>query len=118
MNIIISGIHFEDFPKAEKYAKEKVSKLSKFHKKIEKIEVRLFAEKNHRSELHDYSCEIKLSIPGRDLELVDKERSIDKAIDIAVDRMKRTLIKYKEKQVSLEHKRGVISKIRERIKIF
>ena len=97
MNIIISGIHFEDFPKAESYAKEKASKLSKFHPRIEKIEVRLFAEKNHLNPKHDSACEIRISLPGNDLEIVDRQRSIDKAIDKAVERMKRLLVKAKEK---------------------
>ncbi|MDO8486882.1 MAG: ribosome-associated translation inhibitor RaiA [Candidatus Curtissbacteria bacterium] len=117
MNIIISGIHFEDFPETEDYAKEKVSRLSKYHSKIEKIEVRLSAEKSHRNDKHDFSCEIRISIPGDDLEVIDYERSIDKAIDKAVERIKRVLVKNKERQVSLQHNNGVISKLR-RIKLF
>lgn len=114
MNIIITGIHFEDFPKAESYAKEKASKLSKFHPRIEKIEVRLFAEKSHRSDKHDFCCEIKISIPGSDLEVVDRQRSIDKAIDLATDRMKRLLVKSKEKSTSKQHRLGILTKLLDR----
>ncbi len=111
MNIIISGIHFEDFPKAEDYAHQKVSRLSKFNPRIEKAEVRLFEEKSHRNDKHDFCCEIKISIPGDDLEVVDRERSIDKAIDLAADRMKRLLVKSKEKDTSKSHKLGLLEKL-------
>ncbi len=110
MNIIISGIHFENFPKAEDYAKEKVSRLSKFHPRIEKAEVRLFEEKSHRNDKHDFYCEIKITIPGDDLAVIDKERAIDKAIDLAADRMKRLLVKSKEKSTSKQHRLGVLGK--------
>ncbi len=100
MNIIVSGIHFEDFEKAEDYAKAKVAKLSKYHSKIVKIEVRLFAEKDHLNPKHDFACEIKIALPGSNLEIVDRERSIDKAIDRAAERMKRLLVKAKEKPES------------------
>ncbi len=100
MNIIVSGIHFEDFEKAEDYAKEKVAKLTKYHQKILKIEVRLFAETDHLNPKHDFACQIKIALPGNDLEVIDRERSIDKAIDRAVERMKRLLVKAKEKPQS------------------
>lgn len=118
MNIIVSGIRFEDFEKAENYAKEKVARLSKYHQKILKIEVRLFAETDHLNPKHDFACKIKIALPGNDLEVMDREMSIDKAIDRAVERAKRTLIKYKEKSVSLDHKRGIVAKVRERLKFF
>lgn len=116
MIITVSGIHISKHPKLKKYAKEKVEKLEKFHKQIEKIEVRLILEKGHRGQENDYYCEIKISIPGHNLEIKDAERSFEKAVDKAVTRMKTTLIRHKEKHMSKEHKRGVINKILERIR--
>jgi len=114
MKIQISQLHFSD-PKAKEYAIEKVSKLSKFHPKIERINVRLFGEKAHRNQKHDFICEIEVAISGHVLEVVDGERSIDKAIDIACDRMKRTLVKHKEKHITKKHKSGILRKIVSRL---
>lgn len=110
MNIIISGSHFEDFPKAKKYAQEKIEKLTKYHPRIEKILIRLIAETAHRNEKHDFTCEIIASVPGKDLEITEKDLAPDKAIDIAVDRMKRLLVKSKEKSVSKKHTLGLEGK--------
>lgn len=115
MNIIVSGIHFEDFPKSEDYAKEKVARLTKYHQKILKIEVRLFAEADHLNPKHDFACEIKIALPGRDLEIIDREKSIDKAIDKAAERMKRILVKNKEKPATKRHKLGILFKLKDRI---
>ena len=107
MNTIISGSHFEDFPKAKKYALEKIEKLTKYHSRIEKIVVRLISEKAHRNEKHDFTCEIIASVPGKDLEITEKNLAADKAFDMAWDRMKRLLVRSKEKFVSKKHKLGL-----------
>ena len=107
MNIIISGSHFEDFPNAKKYAQEKLERLTKYHPRIEKIAVRLISEKAHRNEKHDFTCEIIASIPGNNLEITEYDLAPDKAFDIALDRMKRLLIKSKEKQTSKKHKQAL-----------
>ncbi len=99
MNIIVSGLHLKKFPEMEEYAKEKVAKLYKYHRKIEKIQVRLIDKESHRDKNQDYYCEIEIDIPGRNLEIVDVEYSMDKAIDKAVERMKRLLVKDKEKRI-------------------
>lgn len=111
MNIIISGSHFEDFPKAKKYAQEKIERLTKYHPRIEKIIVRLISEKAHRNEKHDFTCEIIVSIPGNDLEIVEKDLAADIVFDKALDRMKRLLVKSKEKKISLKHRFGILGKL-------
>lgn len=116
MIVTVSGIHISKHPNLKKYAKEKVEKLKKFHKQIEKIEVRLILEKDHRGQENDYYCEIKISIPGHNLEIKDVERNFEKAVDKAVIRMKTTLIRHKEKHLTREHKHGVINKILNRIR--
>lgn len=114
MQIIVSGQNLENFPELEKYAQKKVAKLPKFHPKIEKIQVRLISEKSHRNELHNSTCEIIADIPGRNLEIVERDKSMDKAIDKAVERMHRLLVKTKEKKISKWHKFGILEKLRNR----
>lgn len=110
MKIQISEIHLKD-QKAQEYAREKVEKLAKFHHKIERINVRLFGERAHRNQDHDFTCEIDVAVRGHVLEIVDGERSIDKAIDMATDRMKRALVKHKEKHITQKHKEGLVHKL-------
>ena len=114
MQIQITEIHLAD-KKAKDYAAKKVKKLTKFHPNIERINVRLFGEKAHRNQNHDFTCEIEVAVRGHVLEVVDGERSIDKAIDLAIDRMKRTLVKHKEKHITQKHKEGKIFKLLRRI---
>ena len=114
MRVIISGQHLAKFPEIEKYAIKKTRKLAKYFPKILKVQVRLISEKSHRNELHNSSCEIIADIPGRNLEIVERDKSMDKAIDKAVERMHRLLVKTKEKNVSKWHKFGILEKLRNR----
>ncbi len=116
MNIIISGLHVEKSPKLHEYAKKKISKLSKYYSRIQSINVRLIAKPAHRGKEEDYYCEIEVAVPGKVLEIVDSERAMDKAIDKAVERMKRTLVKYHEKRMSKDHRRGILAKFLNRLR--
>lgn len=109
--ITISALHLEKTKSLESYTKEKAQKLLKFHSKIEKIEVRLIGEKSHRSKSQEFTCEIKIVIPGHDLEIRDTESSIEAAVDKAEERAKRILVKNKEKHLSLDHKKGIVNKL-------
>lgn len=114
MKIIVSGQHPTEFPQMESYAQGKVQKLSKYFPKILKVHVRLIWERSHRNKLHNSTCEIIADIPGRNLEIVERDESMDKAIDRAVERMHRLLVKTKEKKISKWHKMGILKKIKER----
>lgn len=115
MQIIITGQHLKKFPELEEYATKKAQKLTRYFPKILKIQVRLISEKSHRGQEDDYYCEIEVDTPGRNLLLKDAERSMDKAIDKAIERMQRLLVKTKEKNISVWHKRGIIRKVKERL---
>lgn len=114
MQLTITAIHLTNPQKAKDYAEEKISKLAKYHPKIEKIEVRLI-NKRHKQKKNEYDCEIKIVVPGHDLEIMDSEQSIEAAIDKAEERAKRLLVKNKEKHLSRDHKQGIVSKLRKRL---
>ncbi|MEX2028092.1 MAG: ribosome-associated translation inhibitor RaiA [Candidatus Curtissbacteria bacterium] len=114
MKIIVSGLHLKKFPELEEYAQKRVAKLSKYHPKIEMINVRLISKKSHRGQENDYYCEIEVDIPKNNLVIVDTEREMDKAIDRAVERMKRQIVKIKNKEISKKHKEGLLTKYRNR----
>jgi len=115
MKIIISGLHLAKEPHLEEYARKKVAKLSKYHPKILQIDVRLISKKAHRGQEQDAYCEITAHVPGKNLEIIDSERAMDKAIDKAVERVKRLLIKHKEKLVDKKRKKGFLSKLKRRL---
>ena len=116
MDISITGLHIQTDPKLKEYADKKAKKLLKYNTHITDLKVRLFAEKAHRSEDHDYYCEITTHVPGKVLEIVDKEKDITKAIDRAVDRMKKALIRHREKTISKMHKEGLAAKLFRRLR--
>lgn len=111
MQIIVTGQHLKKFPELENYATKKAQKLTHYFPKILKIQVRLISEESHRGQEDDYYCEIEVDIPGRNLLLKDAERSMDKAIDKAVERMQRLLVKTKEKKITAKHREGIINKL-------
>lgn len=116
MNISITGLHAQSDPKLKEYANKKVHKLIHYNSHITDIKVRLFLEKSHRNEDHDCICELTVQVPGKILEIVDSEKDHTKAIDNAYERMKRAIIKHKEKGISKEHKRGIVNKLLNRFR--
>ena len=116
MDISITGLHIETDPKLKEYASTKAKKLLKYNTRITDLKVRLFGEKAHRSEDHDYYCEITVHVPGKILEIVDKERDVPKAIDKAVDQMKKALVRHREKAISKRHKEGLAAKLLRRLR--
>lgn len=115
MKIIVSGSHLKQFPELEAYTEKKVAKLTRYSKKIIEVRVRLVSEKSHRNQFHNSFCEIAVDLPGRNLEIVDSELAMDKAIDKAVERMKRLIVKTKEKTISKKHKEGEKQKLTTRV---
>ena len=110
MKVTISGLHLKKYPELEKYAQRRVQKLGRYFQNIVKLEVRLIWEKSHRNELHSGACKIIADIPGRNLEIFERDKALDKAIDKAVERMHRLLVKAKEKKISKQHKEGIARK--------
>ena len=111
MKLSLTGLHLESDPKLKAYADKKVKKFIHYDPRITDIKVRLFLEKSHRNESHDCICELTVHVPGKILEIVDKEKDHMAAIDKAFDRMKRAIVKHKEKEISEEHKRGIVAKL-------
>jgi ribosomal subunit interface protein len=89
-----------------------VEKLSRFDSKIISITIHLISEKAHRGQEHDYSCELEIDLPGKNLSIIDTERELEKAVDKVVERAKRLIIKSKEKRVSKKHREGIKNKKR------
>ncbi|HRU68097.1 MAG TPA: ribosome-associated translation inhibitor RaiA [Bacteroidia bacterium] len=72
----------------------KVSKLNTFHNQIINTDVYL---RNEGESLHSNEIQIKLSVRNQTLVAKETNESFEKALDLAVNSMKRQLKKIKEK---------------------
>lgn len=111
VKVTITAIHLTSSQKAKDYAKAKIGKLDKYNSKIKTVEIRLIGEKSHRDKNTDYNCEIKISLPGHDLEIKDTERTIEAAIDKAEERAKRLLVKNKERHLPRQLNHSIVHKL-------
>ena len=96
MQISITTRHFDASEETKKYLSEKLEKLEKFFSKIVSAKAILIKE-NYR-----HAAEVSLS--AKDMQLVAKEESEDmhSAIDLALHKLEKQLLKFKDK--AKEHK--------------
>ncbi len=113
VKLTVTEIHIKD-KKAREYAKAKFTKLTRYYPKIENIEARLVGQ-YLKDKNKDFICELKITIPGHDLEIKDSELTITAAIDKAEERAKRVLTKQKEKAITKKHHEGLAAKIRSKL---
>ncbi len=99
MNIQIHSIHFSPDTKLKEVIEEKVSKLEHFHQKIERADVYLKLD-NNDAIVKEKVIEIRLHIPGADLFTSQSSNMFEAALDLAIDQIKKQLIKKKEKMMN------------------
>ena len=96
MDIKISAIRFKADKKLEQFITEKINKLSKLHDEIIGSDVTLKLE---NSEDHDNKIvEIRVKIKGNDVLAEKKSKSFEESTDLAIEAVKKQLLKVKEKQ--------------------
>lgn len=96
MTINISSVHFKTDQKLEDFINEKVEKLSKVHDGIIGAEVTLKLENTDTPE--NKTVEIRMQIKGNDAIASKTAKSFEEATDVAVDALKKQLMKIKEKE--------------------
>lgn len=96
MTINISSVHFKTDQKLEDFINEKVEKLSKVHDGIIGAEVTLKLENTDTPE--NKTVEIRMQIRGNDAIASKTAKSFEEATDVAVDALKKQLMKIKEKE--------------------
>ena len=99
MNIQIHSIHVSPDTKLKEVMEEKVSKLEHFHQKIERADVYLKLD-NNDAIVKEKVIEIRLHIPGADLFTSQSSNMFEAALDLAIDQIKKQLIKKKEKMMN------------------
>ena len=95
MNIIFQSINYKADTKLKNFAKKKISKINLFYKKIINVFVSTKIE-NSSNKLNKYA-EIKIGIPGNNIEVKKRSSSFEKAIKIALVSARRIIKKKKEK---------------------
>jgi putative sigma-54 modulation protein len=95
MKVNITSVHFKTDQKLEKYIHEKVEKLSGLYEGLIGTEVTLRIEKNEKE--GNKVAEIRLQIPGNDLFAKKQSKSFEQSTDVAVEALRKQLVKYKEK---------------------
>lgn len=91
MNIQITARNINLTDAIRQYAEKKVSKLEKYSDHITEASVLLEVQKNV------HSVEVLLSAKGVFMKGLEKSEDLYASIDLAVDKIEKQLIKYKEK---------------------
>jgi putative sigma-54 modulation protein len=96
MNIQVKTVHFTADQKLIDFVNKKVSKLDTYFEGIIGIEVIMKVDKPETA--NNKIAELKLSIPGTDYLFAEKQSdTFEESIDLAIDAIRRQLIKVKEK---------------------
>lgn len=96
MKITINPVHFKADQKLEQFINEKVEKLNRVHDGIIGAEVSLKVENTDFPE--NKTVDIRMSIRGNDALASKTAKSFEEATDLAVDALKKQLLKSKEKE--------------------
>lgn len=96
MTINISSVHFKTDQKLEDFINEKVEKLNKVHDGIIGAEVTLKLENTEAPE--NKTADIRIKIRGNDALASKTAKSFEEATDLAIDALKKQLLKTKEKE--------------------
>ncbi len=96
MNISITSRHFKAEPALKTYAENKVSKLNRFFDGVVHCDV-VFLNEHSKPNGTDKMVEIKLSVHDKVLKAVETTDDYFKAVDKAVDKLEKQLVKFKQK---------------------
>ncbi len=98
MKLHITARHFKATDDIKAYTETEVTRLKKYYDGIIEGEVILAWEKQTRV------AEINLKVNGQRLTAKEASETMQKSITLAVDKLERQVLKYKEKR----HKRGAV----------
>lgn len=105
--ISITGRHFHAQPTLSSYAFKKAQKLLKHFDHIEHVSITMDRDKSHRNKQTIYEVNIRINLPGKNLNLNDEGANMRQTLDSAINRLDRELIKTKEKIKNKRHKPGI-----------
>jgi len=95
MNITIQSVRFTASAQLEEFIQQKVGKLDQFFDGIVSAEIILRLDKSDSTE--NKVAEININIPGNELFAKKQTKTFEESVDLAVDALRKQLIKWKEK---------------------
>lgn len=101
MRITFTARHFKTSERLKEFATEEVKRLKKYYDDILEVEIILDYVKLEQT------AEINIKVYGQRLTVVEKSEDMYKSITLAVDKLERKLLKYKEKLRRFEKERIV-----------
>lgn len=103
MRVTISGKDFRPTTADQQYVRDKLSKLGRFHRHIDRIGVELDADRNARSG-NIFRIEVWVYLPGKTIEAGMKAQTMYAAVDQVFPVLERQLVKRKEKKLTLRRR--------------
>jgi len=95
MKVSVQSVNFNIDNNLVKFIERKVNTLEKFHDHLLGAEV--FLKVQNSSEKENKFTEIKINIPGNDIVVKKQSKKFEEGVSMAVDSIKRQLVKRKEK---------------------
>jgi putative sigma-54 modulation protein len=97
MDIKVHSVHFSVDKKLADYIEEKVGKLNLFNDNIVSGEV--FLRLENTTDVDNKIGEVKIHLPGKELFAKKQAKSFEEAIDLAVEAVRKQVLKEKEKAI-------------------
>ena len=98
MKLQMHSIRFDADQKLIDFIQRKANKLDKFFDRI--IDGEVFMRLDRDSEMENKIVEIKLNIPRNQLFAKEKAKTFEEASDMAVEALRRQIIKHKDKIIT------------------
>jgi putative sigma-54 modulation protein len=99
MRITFTARHFKPSQRLKTHAEDQVTKLKRYYDGILDIEIILDYVKQEQV------AELVAKVYGTRLAVVEKSKDMYKSIDLAVEKLERQLLKYKEKMQEFDKER-------------
>jgi putative sigma-54 modulation protein len=104
VEILVRGRNCQVSKRLRSLAEEKVSKITRFARDVERVEVD-FSEVHHRHEGAATECEITAHLKRHFVKAHVQAPEPEEALDLAVDKVEHQVSKIKERRVSRSHPR-------------
>ena len=95
MKISVQSVNFNISQDLVNYIEKKVNNLEKFHDHI--IGAEVFLKVQSTSEKENKIVDVKMNLPGVDIVAKKQSKTFEEAASLAIDSVKRQLVKRKEK---------------------
>lgn len=95
MKISVQSVNFNISKDLVNYIEKKVNNLEKFHDHI--IGAELYLKVQSSSEKENKLVDVKMNLPGLDIVAKKQSKTFEEAVSLALDSIKRQLVKRKEK---------------------